>query len=271
MIPEIVKNIGTVMIYDKDVKQLFKNGESILAKSISQNMILDTQFHRGVGLHTWKSQHPGGCIRHMQVFNEFNVIPKYCFNCYKVYIEPRTVVELFKLMVVFERLKLSNDNTRKCIVETREEVSGSYKGFIYCRGLEEGKEILKKVQKVVSKEISKRIPVTLKKGCSEYGLAYPEYAQIEKGKAMEYRKEWQEYENRIDQDLLINTRPTATDTHNHPGYTEQDAQIMLAWLKYAAMIGDESYLKISGRTLQPFRNMKRPTPFYLPGSSKKNQ
>lgn len=260
------------MIYDKDVKQLFKNGESILAKSMSQNMTLNTQFHRGVGLHTWKNQHPGGCIRHMKVFNKFNAIPKYCFNCYKVYLEPRTVVELFKLMVVFEKLKLPNDNTRKCIVETREEVSGFYKGFIYCRGLDEGKEILKIVQKVVSKDISKKIPATLKKGCSEYGLAYPEYAQIGKGKAtMEYKKEWQEYENLVDQDLVINTRPTASDTHNRPGYSEQDAQIMLAWLKYAAMIGDLSYLKISDRTLQPFQNMKRPTPFHIPGLSKKNQ
>jgi len=165
-------------------------------------------------------------------------------------------------MVVFEKLKLPKDNTRKCIVETREQVSGAYKGFIYCRGIEEGEEILKIVKKVLSEEISKIIPVTLKRGCSEYPLVYPEYAQIgHPMTAMEYKEEWQEYEDLFDRDLLVNTRLTASDTHNRPGYTLQDAQIMLAWLKYAATIGDISYLKISGLVLQPFSNIKRPSPF----------
>ena len=260
------------MIYDKDIKQLFKKGEAILTKSMNKNKILDTQFHRGVGLHTWENQHPGGCERHMSVFNKFNVIPKYCFNCYKVFLEPRTVVELFKLMVVFEQLKLPDDNTRKCIVETREQVSGSYKGFIYCRGLDEGEKILKMVKKVVSKEISRKIPISLKRGCSEYGLAYPEYNQIEQGRAvMKYKEGWQEYEELIDQSLVINTQSSLRNTYNHPGYNEQDAQIMLAWLKYAATIGDLSYLKISDCTLQPFQNLKRPSPFHITGTSKKNK
>lgn len=246
------------MISDEDVKRLFQNGKSLLANHFDHNKSLNTQFHRGIGLHVWKDQHPGGCIRHMSVFNKFNIIPKYCFTCYKVLIEPRTVVELFKLMVVLEKLDLPNDNTRKCIVETREQVSGTYKGFIYCRGLEEGEEILKMIQKVISKEISKKIPVTLKRGCSEYPLAYPEYAQ-----AMEYKEEWQEYEDLADKNLVVNTQLSESDSHNRPAYTLQDAQTMLAWLKYAATIGDLSYLKISGGTLQPFQNVKRPSPFHL--------
>ena len=262
------------MISDEDVKQLYVKSQRILEEhwEPNTNKRNNTQIYRGKGPLIIQNNRLVSCRRHKFVFNKFNIIPNFCFDCYKVDITPRNVIELFKLMMVFEKFDLPNDNTRKCIVETREEVSGFYKGFIYCRGLDEGKEILKIVQKVVSKDISKRIPVTLKKGCSEYGLAYPEYAQIGKGEAtMEYKKEWQEYENLVDQGLVINTRPTASDTYNRTGYNEQDAQIMLAWLKYAAMIGDLSYLKISDRTLQPFQNMKRPTPFHLPGFSKKNQ
>jgi len=252
------------MISDEDVKRLFKNGRTILAKHSNPNTLLPTQFHRGVGLHAWEGQHPGGCERHMSVFDRFNIIPEYCFNCYKVSFEPRTVVELFKLMVVFEKLKLPNDNTRKCIVETRQQVSGAYKGFIYCRGIEEGKKILKIAKKVVSEEIPKRIPITLKRGCSEYSLAYPEFAQMRQGMAdMEYKEEWRSYEALFDQDSIVNTKLTMSDTHNNPAYTLQDAQIMLAWLKYAATIGDISYLKISGLVLQPFLNLKRPSPFHL--------
>lgn len=247
------------MISDEDIKRLFQNGKAILAKNINDNQPLPTQFHRGVKLHVWEGQHPGGCERHLSIFNQFNIIPKYCFNCYKVYFEPRTVVELFKLMVVFEKLKLPNDNTRKCIVETREQISGSYKGFIYCRGLKEGKKILKIVQKIVREEISKHIPISLKRGCSEYALSYPEYAKIEKGGApIKYIEKWQECEDLHDKDNSINKKSPESDTYNSPGYTLFDAKIMLAWLKYAATIGDLSYVKISGVKLQPFVGLNRP-------------
>ena len=208
----------------------------------------------------------------MEVFDKFNAIPQYCFNCYKVLFEPRTVVELFKLMVLFEKLKLPNDNSRKCMVEAREQVAGSYKGLIYCRGLDEAKKILEIVGKAVSKEVSKKIPSTIKHGCSEFGMAYPEYLKIDKDKStMKYKKEWQEYEDLVDQELIINNRLTISDTYNQPGYTEQDAQVMLAWLKYAATIGDLSYLKISDSTLKPFKRLKRPAPFHAAGKSKINQ
>lgn len=250
------------MISDEEVKRLYQIGQNRLADYWNPNEPLMTQFYRGKGAHFWKDQHPGACERHMSVFNTFNIIPKYCFNCYKVYIEPRTVMELFKLMMVFEKLDLSNDNTRKCIVECREQVSGTYKGFIYCMGIEEGNEMLRIARKVISEEISTRIPVTLKRGCSEYALAYPEYALTEKGAAaMGYKEEWQEYEDLADKEIPVNKQRTVIDTHNCPAYTIHDAKIMYAWLSYAAMIGDSSYLKISGRVLSPVSNVKRPSSF----------
>ena len=132
------------MISDEDVKQLYLNSQKFLTEhgGLNTHIPSQSQFFRGVSEHNWKDQPSGGCKRHMSVFINFNIIPKYCFSCYKVLVEPRTVVELFKLMVLFEKLKLPNDNTRKCMVEDREEVSGTYKGFVYCTGIEEGKEIL---------------------------------------------------------------------------------------------------------------------------------
>ena len=38
-----------------------------------------------------------GCYRHKGIFNEFNIIPKFCFSCFKIQIEPKNVMELFKL------------------------------------------------------------------------------------------------------------------------------------------------------------------------------
>jgi hypothetical protein len=197
------------------------------------------------------------------VFEQFNVILNYCFNYYKVLVEPRTVMELFKLITVIERLDLSNDNTRKCTVENRNEVSGTYKGLIYCQSLNEGKEVLEIARQVITEEISKDVPVSLKRGCSEYAVAYPEYAQTgQDKKAMTYREEWQEYEDLADKNLVVNTQVSASDTHNRPGFTGQDALIMFTWLKYAATIGDSSYLKISDGALKPFPNVIRPSPFH---------
>jgi hypothetical protein len=251
------------MIFDEDVKQLFWDNLNIQRKYLYSEEPYPNQFFRGVGPHTWANQHPGGCKRHMLVFNKFNIIPKYCFNCYKVLIEPRTVVELFKLMMVFDKLELPNDNSRKCTVETREEISGTYKGFIVCRSVEEGMDILKLVKNVISENISDKIQATLKRGCSEYPLAYPEYARIGHGAAtMEYKEQWQEYEDLADQELVINTQPPASDTYNQKTYSTRDVRVMLAWLTYAATIGDLSYLKIYGSVLQPLPDLERPSLFH---------
>ena len=67
------------------------------------------------------------CKRHMFLFNEHKLIPKFCFECYKVQIEVDSVIELMKLFLVFNSFK--SEKTRKCMVETRRDVSGFYKGL----------------------------------------------------------------------------------------------------------------------------------------------
>ena len=253
------------MISDEDVEQLFKICYNDLAKHGKYNGPSPTQFFRGTGRHIWKKQPPGGCSRHIEVFNKLNIIPKYCFDCYKVVIEPRTVIELFKLMMVLEKIKLPKDNIRKCIVEGRPQASGTYKGLIYCKGIEEGNDMLKTFQEVISEEISKNIPVTLKRGCTEYTSTYPEYARVENGTvSMEYKEEWQELEDLADKQMVINKPSPASFSYNHPTYTPIESLTMLSWLTYAASIGDTSYLNISGFTIQPIQGLTRPTAFCPP-------
>lgn len=250
------------MISDEEVKSLFQNTWRAYSKHYDYKKPHNAQFFRGIDSLKWENQHPDGCKRHLWVFDQFNVIPKYCFNCYKVQIEPRTVVELFKLMMVIEKLDLPNDNTRKCTVENRQAVSGTYKGLIYCQSLDEGKEVLEIARQVVAEEISKDVPVSLKRGCSEYAVTYPEYAQTGQDKpAMEYRDEWQGDEEQAGKEwAVINTSPPASPVYEPQTYTPRDALVMFTWLKYAATIGDDSYLKICWR-LQPFHNVERPSPF----------
>ena len=56
---------------------------------------------------------------------------------------------VFKLYFLFDNLNLKNNNIRKCLVEIRPTIHGNYKGIIYCDGLSEAEEILKKIDAIM--------------------------------------------------------------------------------------------------------------------------
>jgi hypothetical protein len=213
---------------------------------------ISLQIARGIPPQLWDSAPAAGCTRHMAIFNTFGAIPKYCFDCYKVLILPRNVIELFKLLMAYDRLILPNDNTRKCMVETRNYSSGAYKGFVYCRGRDESEQVLRVVRRAVSDDISPEIPVSLKRGCSEYAQVYPDYAQMDpQGKTMTYSDEWRFYEAFADENFVFD-KPDAPDSRTESGVPMRELFAMQFWLRYAATIGDKSYLTLTGgKSLEP--------------------
>jgi tetratricopeptide (TPR) repeat protein len=249
----IFRNIGSSTITDEAVQQLYQQCHDILRFHKLSEQSFSYQLWRGEVIDI-------GCDRHKVVFDTFKAIPEYCFGCFKVSIKPRTVVELFKLMLVFDRLELENDNTRKCFVEVRPEISGTYTGLIYCKSFDEGKKILNIVQAIVGGKISEKIPVSVKRGCSEFPIAFPEYAHIgdDGTPMMTYKEEWREHEVYTDKNLIGHIYPLVFDTHNHSGATLHDAVVMRTWLAYAATIGDFSYLKISKEPMRDLPIKKRP-------------
>jgi len=242
------------MISDEEVKELFVSKLDIpdivtglfklKAKANNTGYRLDEGFSlqvcRGLPPHLWKDAPKHGCSRCMAVFEGFNVIPQYCFDCYKVLITPRTVLELFKLLMTYENIKLPNDNTRKCMIETRSYSSGVYKGFVYCRTLDEGNEVLQSVRQAVSDNISAEIPVTLKRGCSEYAQVYPDTDN------WQYGKDWQFYETFVDESFVFEGPVDASGDSEEQEYSMRELFAMQFWLRYAATIGDMSYLSMTG-------------------------
>lgn len=219
------------------------------------------QIVRGKSPHLWKDAHPGECHRHMALFKQSDTIPEYCFGCYKVLVEPRTVVELFKLLIVFEEINLSGNNTRKCMVENRDYCSGAYKGYVYCRGLEEGKIVRKHIREAVADLISPHAPVTVKRGCSEFEQAHPAYGQIKLGTVpMRYPEAWRAREQRFDREFP--SPAPAEDLKAVMGesgtYPPSEIYAMRYWLSYAATVGDNSYVKLAGRTIAKLAELKRP-------------
>ena len=180
------------------------------------------------------------CNRHMQIFSKFNVIPKFCFGCYKVQVEPRSVLELIKLFVVFDQIKLPENNLRKCMIEMRSEMSGFYKGLIYCSSLKEAYQIADYLEMVVKEKIGSGLPLAVKRGCSEYPIVFPDYKEINKSGAqlMNYNEDWKPIEEDYDSKNPIKSKSIIPPSLSCLSLS--DVLIIRNWIDYAKGIGDSS-------------------------------
>ena len=213
---------------------------------------INLQIQRGQDPHFWEGAPKGGCTQCVALFTDFDAIPKYCFDCYKILIELRTVLELFKLLLMFENINLPEDNTRKCMVDQRKFSSVSYKGFIYCRTLVETERLLPIVEEMVHNEISPDISVKIKRGCSEYAEKFPKYAQVTSDTYIfKYKKEWKYFEEIVD-NYWVFEHDVDFDKDNADADPIREVFALQYWLRYAATIGDRSYLILTkGKELEP--------------------
>ena len=180
------------------------------------------------------------CKRHKTIFNKFNIIPKYCFGCYKVQVEPKSIIELIKLFIVFDQIKFKENNTRKCMIETRSKISGFYKGLIYCSNLEEAYQVANYLEIVVKENIGSELHVAVKRGCSEYPFSFPDYKAINKSGAqlMNYNEDWKSIEESHDSSSSI--KLSKIQTPSLSGLNLLDILIIQNWIDYAKGIGDTS-------------------------------
>lgn len=252
-----------VMITDDTVRKFFLDCEDYFQNYLENYRELDSIIKLRVNF--WRGTlgekfSPNYCKRDKLVFSIFKIIPRHCFNCFKIQIEPRNVMELFKLMIIFQNhLPLANDNPRKCFVEARPKFRGTYKGFIYSRDLHEAKEIMQNTKRIISSEVASGVPVVLKRGCSEFSQSYPEFEKIDENcnTLLEYKEEWQQLEEFADTTHL-NVQYVPHRVHrNSRGWPFEDVVTMLTWLKYAATIGDETYRDISPKPITPFQDIDR--------------
>ena len=185
------------------------------------------------------------CIRHHEVFNNSNIIAKFCFNCFKIQIEPSNVIDLIKLFFVFDRLELSKNNQRKCMVELRKEVSGLYKGIIYCSNVEEAKNILEDITPLLN--LNLKYKVSIKRGCSEFYKSFSNFNIIDKKDInfMDYPKKWEKIEQKI---KIKKNYNTIKINNTVSGMSISDFLVINQWLNYAKEIGDQSYKQIGFET-----------------------
>jgi len=190
------------------------------------------------------------CRRHMVIFDQHNVIPKFCFGCYKVQVEPKTILELIKLFIVFDQLNLEENNTRKCMIELRPEISGFYKGLIYCSSLDQANKVKEIIDVAIKEHIGSGLSSKIKRGCSEYPISFPDYQEINNSgpQLMNYNKAWKTIEENHDRKNPIkaknNLRPSLS------GSNLEDVLIIRKWIDYARGIGDPNTYLLGENVVQ---------------------
>ena len=218
-------------ITDSEITNYYLKIYKIIKNNMKNNIFNSEQIFRRNKLNL-------DCDRHFEVFNTFKVIPKYCFSCYKIQIEPKNIIDLFKLYIFFDHLNLENNNIRKCIIELRPKVSGTYKGLIYCNGLDEVKIIFYKISSLVKKSFVYDLPIFMKRGCTEFSIPYPKFKEIDE--SVKYNDNWLKFEKEIDQ-KKNSTEEKKSSENTLTGTSVSDVLTMRNWLAYAKKIGDESY------------------------------
>ena len=223
-------------IEDKRIKNFLINLDNIINNTFENLNFKSTQIYR-------KNQNLLNCKRHKKIFNKHNIIPKFCFGCYKVQIEPENLIDLIKLYFIFDNIELEKNNIRKCMIEVRPNVKGNYKGLIYCDSIEEARFIQKKICLIIEKNLNKEVACKVKRGCTEYGIKYPKYNNLEND-TMNYEESWKNYENLIDK-KFAHLSQNKEDLPTIKGVTLNDVLIIKNWIAHAKKISDYSLDSIS--------------------------
>ena len=240
----LIKNIKTDIsilkhISDLSLFEYLTKCNQILKKNIKNLSFFDSQIHRRNGYDL-------NCNRHHKAFNKFNIIPKYCFSCFKIQIELTTVSNLIRLFFIFDQLRLPKDNIRKCFIELRPGIPGTYKGLIYCSSIEEAERVFEIVKPYMQKLMLDNFDIKIKRGCTEFDLVFPGYKKVDDLNKIVYDEEWTKKEELIDHEISNGSKKgKKVFNRSLSGTCLGDILIINNWLNYAKLLNDKSYKKIT--------------------------
>jgi tetratricopeptide (TPR) repeat protein len=89
------------LLKSENLNYVLNNSLKILKKisiNINELLFFETQAYR-------RNPVDLNCKNHHNVFNSSNIIPKFCFSCFKIQIEPQNVLDLVRLFFIFDNLK----------------------------------------------------------------------------------------------------------------------------------------------------------------------
>jgi len=136
------------------------------------------------------------------------------------------------------------------MVELRPEISGFYKGLIYCSGLKQANQIAEYLNGIVKRNIGSELSAKVKRGCSEYLVSFPDYKDINNSgpQLMNYTEDWKVIEDDHDRKISIKAKENLKPSLS--GLNLSDVLIIRKWVDYARGIGDLSAHLINEEQVQ---------------------
>ena len=180
------------------------------------------------------------CKRHREIFNTRNIIPEFCFSCFKVQVEVDTFLELIRLTSLFYSLELEENLTTKTIIELRPDIPGLYKGLVFCKGIEQARRVKTLLDGHLKVKFQNETVSQIRRGCSEFPLKFPDYGKIENdiNVKMEYPITWKKTELQFDQKNCI--KPKENILKSMSGFCLSDFYVIQKWIDYARGLRDPS-------------------------------
>lgn len=242
------------------IKEILDNSEKIIINNFPKIFVSETQIFRKDSLNL-------NCKRHMNIFNKHNIIPEYCFGCFKIQINIKDVVNLIKLYFLFNIIQLNKNTFRKCMIELRNNVGGFYKGYVYVASEDEAKLVSEYIKLKISNEKIEILDITIKRGCSEYYTSYPLFKKLKLNvKDKIYQKEWKLIEKNYDiENHIFKKKEEEIFSKTLNQFNLSDFLVIKNWLIYAEYIGDYSFKKIFSSEIKSFHFKS-----YLKENVKKN-
>ena len=215
-----------------EIAKFYNNSNAIIKKNFGLIEYDATQLYR-------RSSRYLNCSRHKKIFNKFKAIPKFCFDCFKIQISVKNVIDLIKLHVFFNQYNFKQNLTRKCMIELRPNINDMYKGLIYCESLNQADTIKEELKNKINFDVN----IQIKKGCTEFGNLYPGFKKLN-SKYSDLEKDWSTIEENFDKNnpnlnIFKNSNVSLT------GFFLQDILVFRNWLYFAQKIHDKTYKKIS--------------------------
>jgi len=122
----------------------------------------------------------------------------------------------------------------------RQEIPGFYKGYFYCRGLKQARNVKETLDADLNFTFGGQIVSQIKRGCSEYPLKFPDYGKIknEQKVKMDFPIDWKPEEDQFDKDTLI--KPKEGLIPSRPEFSLSDFYIIQKWIDYSKGLDDPS-------------------------------
>jgi hypothetical protein len=183
--------------------------------------------HRQPWLHYYHD-HTRPCMLLHHFFAAYKMVPKRCMYCWKIVVEPRTIVELCQLNVLLEKLKFDS----KCGIEIRKFVNRNYGGYFYLDTKKEAMERYDVVREEIDKRISPEIPMHVKRYCTEF--------EMQKGSTKAYNRpkeadHWEE--------LFWDSFEIENEWPGQPPMVKR--HIMRMWFEFAWERGDLTVMELN--------------------------